>query len=71
MVIFITLRLIMMLFQLMMYIVHLQIFNEKKIAKCNKMFDLIKKCFFTGLAFLSTLRNVDLLSCISNAQPRM
>ena len=30
-----------------------------------KMFGLIKKVFFTGLAFLSTLTSVDLLSCIS------
>ena len=29
------------------------------------MFGLIKRCFFTGLAFLSTLTGVNLLSCIS------
>ena len=29
------------------------------------MFVYIKKCFFTGLAFLSTLTSVNLLSCIS------
>ena len=31
----------------------------------NKMLGFIKKCFFTGLAFLSTLTSVNLLSCIS------
>ena len=30
-----------------------------------KMLKLIKKLFFTGLAFVSTLTNVNLLSCIS------
>ena len=30
------------------------------------MFGFIKKCFFTGLTFLSTLASVNLLSCISN-----
>ena len=29
------------------------------------MFGFIKKCFFKGLAFLSTLTSVNLLSCIS------
>ena len=29
------------------------------------MFGLIKKCFFKGLAFLSTLTRVNSLSCIS------
>ena len=29
------------------------------------MFDLIKKCFFTGLVFLSTLTSVSSLGCIS------
>ena len=29
------------------------------------MLGLIKKCFFTGVAFLSTLTCVNLLSCIS------
>ena len=29
------------------------------------MLRLIKQCFFTGLAFLSTLASVNLLSCIS------
>ena len=29
------------------------------------MFGFIKRCFFTGLAFLSTLTGVNLLSCIS------
>ena len=31
----------------------------------NKMLGFIKKCFFTGLAFLSTLAGVNSLSCIS------
>ena len=31
----------------------------------NKIFGFVKKCFFTGLAFLSTLTSVNLLSCIS------
>ena len=30
-----------------------------------KMFGFTKKCFFTGLAFLTTLTSVNLLSCIS------
>ena len=30
-----------------------------------KMFGLIKKVFFTGLGFLSTLTSINLLSCIS------
>ena len=35
------------------------------------MFEFIKRCFFTGLAFLSTLTSVNLLSCISmNNQER-
>ena len=29
------------------------------------MFGVIKKCFFTGLVFLSILTSVNLLSCIS------
>ena len=29
------------------------------------MLGFIKRCFFTGLAFLSTLTGVNLLSCIS------
>ena len=29
------------------------------------MLGFIKRCFFTGLAFLSTLTSVNLLSCIS------
>ena len=29
------------------------------------MFRLTKQCFFTGLAFLSTLANLNTLSCIS------
>ena len=29
------------------------------------MFGFMKKCFFTGLTFLSTLTSVNLLSCIS------
>ena len=29
------------------------------------MFGFIKKCFFTGLAFLSTSTSINLLSCIS------
>ena len=29
------------------------------------MFEFVKKCFFTGLAFLSTLTSVNSLSCIS------
>ena len=32
-------------------------------AQCNKTFDFVKKCFFTGLAFVSTLTNS--FSCIS------
>ena len=32
---------------------------------CNKVFGFIRKCFFTGLGFLSTLTSVNLLSCIS------
>ena len=31
----------------------------------NKTLGFIKKCFYTGLAFLSTLTRVNLLSCIS------
>ena len=34
-------------------------------TKYNKVVRFIKKCFFTGLAFLSTLTGVNLLSCIS------
>ena len=35
------------------------------------MFGFFKQCFFTGLAFLSTLTSVNLLSCISmNNQER-
>ena len=37
----------------------------KKITKCNKMLGFIKKCFFTGLAFLSVLTGINSLSCIS------
>ena len=29
------------------------------------MLGFIKRCFFTGLAFLSTLTSINLLSCIS------
>ena len=29
------------------------------------MFEFIKKCFFTGLAFLSTLMGINSLTCIS------
>ena len=29
------------------------------------MFGFVKKCFFTGLAFLSSLTSVNLLGCIS------
>ena len=29
------------------------------------MFGFIKRCFFTGLAFLSTLKSINVLSCIS------
>ena len=36
----------------------------KKMTWCNKMFEFIKKCLFTGLAFLSTLKSVNPLSCI-------
>ena len=32
---------------------------------CNKMFQFVKKCFFTGLALLSNLTSVNFLSCIS------
>ena len=31
----------------------------------NKIFGFVKNCFLTGLAFLSTLTSVNLLSCIS------
>ena len=31
----------------------------------NKTFGFIKKCFLTGLTFLSTLTSINLLSCIS------
>ena len=31
----------------------------KKITKCNKMLGFIKKCFFTGLAFLSVLTGIN------------
>ena len=35
------------------------------------MFEFVKKCFFKGLAFLSTLTSVNSLSCISmNNQER-
>ena len=34
-------------------------------TKYNKMLGFIKRCFFTGLAFLSTLMSVNSLSCIS------
>ena len=37
----------------------------KKMTQCDKMFGFIKECFFTGLAFLSTLMSVNLFSCIS------
>ena len=37
----------------------------KKNDKYNKMFGFIKQCFFTGLTFLSTLTNVNMLGCIS------
>ena len=29
------------------------------------MFGLVKKCFFTGLVFISTLTSVNLLVCVS------
>ena len=34
-------------------------------ARCNKMFEFVKKCLFTGLALLSTLTSVNSLSFIS------
>ena len=34
-------------------------------AQCNKMFEFVKKCLFTGLALLSTLTSVNSLSFIS------
>ena len=34
-------------------------------TQCNKMFGFIKGCFFAGLASLSTLASITLLSCIS------
>ena len=37
----------------------------KKMTQCNKMFEFVKKCFFTALAFLSTLTDINSLSCIS------
>ena len=39
--------------------------------KYNKMLGFIKRCFFTGLVFLSNLTSLNLLSCISmNNQER-
>ena len=37
----------------------------KKWHSVIKMFEFVKKCFFTGLTFLSTLTSVNSLSCIS------
>ena len=37
----------------------------KKMTKCNKKFEFVKKCLFIGLTFLSTLTSVHSLSCIS------
>ena len=37
----------------------------KKMTYYNKMFGFIKRCFFTGLVFLSTLTGINSLSCIS------
>ena len=37
----------------------------KKNDMCSKMFEVIKKCFFTGLAFFLGFMNVNLLNCIS------
>ena len=37
----------------------------KKMTKCNKKFEFVKKCLFIGLTFLSTLTSVNSLSCIS------
>ena len=34
-------------------------------AQCNKKFEFVKKCLFTGLALLSTLTSVNSLSFIS------
>ena len=34
-------------------------------AQYNKMLGFIKRCYFTGLSFLSALTSVNLLSCIS------
>ena len=36
----------------------------KKMNQYNKMLGFIKRCFFTGLAFLSTLTSVNLLSAV-------
>ena len=36
--------------------------------QCNKMFQLVKKVFFAGLAFFSTLTSVNSLSCFSMNQ---
>ena len=38
---------------------------KKKWHSVIKMFEFVKKCFFTGLTFLSTLTSVNSLSCIS------
>ena len=38
---------------------------KKKMTKCNTMFEFVKKCFFIGLPFFSTLTSVNSLSCIS------
>ena len=35
------------------------------------MFGFIKKCFFTALAFLSTLTSINSLSCISINNPEL
>ena len=37
----------------------------KKMTKCNKMSEFVKKYLFIGLTFLSTLTSVHSLSCIS------
>ena len=38
---------------------------KKKMTQYIKMCGFIKKCFFPGLAFLSTLTSVNMFSCVS------
>ena len=45
-------------------IVDIHKYLMKKTTQCNKMFGFVKKVFFVGLSFLSTLTSVNSLSCI-------